>query len=63
MVIDSYLRKGEFVVFDLDKSEDDEFAIRLRIDTPLNLQKEIELQQRKRIKSEPTGPTNSESDK
>ncbi|RHZ80713.1 hypothetical protein Glove_132g51 [Diversispora epigaea] len=29
MVINSYLRKGEFIVFDLDKPEDDELAIRL----------------------------------
>jgi hypothetical protein len=42
MIINTYLRKGEFIVFDLDKSEDDELAIRLRFDTPLNLQKEIE---------------------
>ena len=42
MVINSYLRKGEFVVFDLDKPEDDPLAIRLRFDTPLDLRKEIQ---------------------
>ena len=42
MVINSYLRKGEFVVFDLDKPEDDPLAIRLRFNTPLDLRKEIQ---------------------
>ena len=46
MVINSYLRKNEFIVFDLTRSEDDPLAIRLRFDTPLNLQKEIELRQK-----------------
>ena len=46
MVINSYLRKGEFVVFDLDRPEEDPLAIRLRFYTPLNLQKEIELRQK-----------------
>ncbi|GBC01053.1 hypothetical protein RclHR1_40440001 [Rhizophagus clarus] len=41
MVINSYLHKGEFVVFDLTRPKDDPFAIRLRFDTPLNLQKVI----------------------
>ena len=50
MVINSYLRKGEFVVFDLTRSEDDHLAIRLRFDTPLDLQKEIELRQKKKNK-------------
>ena len=53
MVINSYLRKNEFIVFDLTRSEDDPLAIRLRFDTPLDLQKEIELRQKKKIKSEP----------
>ncbi|RHZ68926.1 hypothetical protein Glove_292g2 [Diversispora epigaea] len=48
MVINSYLRKSEFIVFDLDKPEDDPLAIRLRFDTPLDLQKEIELRQKKK---------------
>ena len=48
IVINSYLRKGEFIVFDLDRPEDDPLAIRLRFDTPLNLQKEIELRQKKK---------------
>jgi len=52
MVINSYLRKNEFIVFDLSRSEDDPLAIRLRFDTPLDLQKEIELRQKKKIKSE-----------
>jgi len=43
MVINSYLCKGEFIVFDLDRPEDDSLAIRLRFDMLLNLQKEIEL--------------------
>jgi Poxvirus A32 protein len=47
MVINSYLRKGEFVVFDLTRSEDDPLAIRLRFDTPLNLQKEIEARKKR----------------
>jgi len=48
MVINSYLRKkGEFVVFDLSRPEDDPFAIRLRFDTLLNLQKEIEARQKR----------------
>ena len=53
MVINKYLRKKEFIVFDLSKLEDDPHAIRLRFDTPLDLQKEIELRQKKKIKSEP----------
>ena len=51
MVINSYLRKGEFVVFDLTRSEDDPLAIRLRFDTPLNLQKEIETRQKQKKKN------------
>jgi hypothetical protein len=45
MVISKYLRKGEFIVFDLNKPEDDPHAIRLRFDTPLDLRKEIQLRQ------------------
>ena len=44
--IHDYLRKNEFIVFDLTRSEDDPLAIRLRFDTPLNLQKEIEVRQK-----------------
>ena len=51
MVINSYLRKGEFVVFDLDKPEDDDLAIRLRFDTPLDLYKEIRLRQKNNEKA------------
>ena len=51
MVINSYLCKGEFVVFDLTRPEDDLLAIRLRFDTPLNLQKEIEARQKRKEKS------------
>ena len=40
IVINRYLRKGEFIVFGLDRPEDDPLAIRLRFD----LQKEIQLQ-------------------
>ncbi|CAG8724675.1 23461_t:CDS:1, partial [Cetraspora pellucida] len=43
MVINSYLCKGEFIVFDLDRPEDDPLEIYLRFDTLLDLQKEIEL--------------------
>ncbi|CAG8540774.1 12119_t:CDS:2 [Cetraspora pellucida] len=43
MVINSYLRKNKFIVFDLTRSEDDLLAIRLRFNTLLDLQKEIEL--------------------
>ena len=48
--IHDYLRKGEFIVFDLTRSEDDPLAIRLRFDTPLDLQKGVK---KKKIKSEP----------
>ncbi|GES89641.1 hypothetical protein GLOIN_2v1777358 [Rhizophagus clarus] len=51
MVINSYLRKGEFVVFDLTRPEDDLLAIRLRFNTPLNLQKEIKARQKRKKKS------------
>ena len=51
MVINSYLRRGEFIVFDLTRPEDDPLAIRLRFDTPLNLQKEIEARQKRKEKS------------
>src|SRR5436305_14905058 len=54
MVINSYLRKGEFVVFDLIRPEDDPLAIRLRFDTPLNLQKEIQPRQTRKEKSAST---------
>jgi hypothetical protein len=54
MVINSYLRKGEFVVFDLTRPEDDPLAIRLRFDTPLNLQKEIMVRQKRKEKSAST---------
>jgi hypothetical protein len=53
MVINSYLRKKEFIVFDLTRSEDDPLAIRLRFDTPLNLQKEIEARKKCKEKSAP----------
>ena len=44
--------------------EDDPLAIRLRFDTPLDLQKEIELRQKHKIKNAlPAEPTNSESKK
>ncbi|RIA96327.1 hypothetical protein C1645_815496 [Glomus cerebriforme] len=43
MVINSYLHKEEFIVFDLLRPKDDSLAIRLRFDIPLNLQKEIEM--------------------
>ena len=54
MVINSYLRKGEFVVFDLIRPEDDLLAIRLRFDIPLNLQREIEVRQKRKKKSAPS---------
>jgi hypothetical protein len=44
-------RNGEFIVFDLIRPEDDPLAIRLRFDTPLNLQKEIEARQKRKEKS------------
>jgi hypothetical protein len=53
LVINSYLRRGEFIVFDLTRPEDDPLAIRLRFDTPLNLQKEIEARKRRKEKSAP----------
>ena len=52
LVINScYLQKGEFIVFDLNRLEDDPLAIRLRFDTLLNLQKEIEARQKRKEKS------------
>ena len=51
LVINSYLRRGEFIVFDLTMLEDDSFAICLRFNTPLNLQKEIEARQKRKEKS------------
>ncbi|GES82751.1 hypothetical protein GLOIN_2v1871466 [Rhizophagus clarus] len=54
MVINSYLRKGEFVVFDLTRPKDDPLTIRLRFDTPLNLQKEIMVRQKHEEKSTST---------
>jgi hypothetical protein len=53
MVINNYLRRGEFIVFDLTRPKDDPLAIRLRFDTPLNLQKEIEARQKRKKKSTP----------
>ncbi|CAG8709301.1 4382_t:CDS:1, partial [Ambispora leptoticha] len=64
MIINSYLRKSEFIVFDLNRAEDNPLAIRLRFDTPLDLQKEIELHQKRKTKNAlPTEPTNSEPEK
>jgi len=51
MVINSYLQKNKFIVFDLTKPEDDPLAIRLRFDTSLNLQKEIEVRQKRKEKN------------
>ena len=51
LVINSYLRRGEFIVFDLTRPEDDPLAICLRFDTPLNLQKEIIVRQKCKEKS------------
>ena len=51
LVINSYLRRGEFIVFDLTRPEDDPLAIHLRFDTPLKLQKEIEARQKRKKKS------------
>ena len=44
MVINRYLCKGEFIVFDLNRSKDDKLAIRLKFDISLDLHKEIQLQ-------------------
>ncbi|CAG8513654.1 22717_t:CDS:2, partial [Cetraspora pellucida] len=64
MVINSYLRKSEFIVFDLNRAENDPLAIWLRFDTPLDLQKEIKLHQKHKTKNVlPTEPMNSESEK
>jgi hypothetical protein len=46
MVINNYFQRGEFIVFDLTRLEDDPLAICLRFDTPLNLQKKIEARQK-----------------
>ena len=51
MVINSYLRRGEFIVFDLTRPKDDPLAIRLRFDISLNLQKEIEARQKRKEKN------------
>ena len=53
IVINSYLQKGEFVVFDLTRPKDDLLAICLRFDTLLNLQKEIMVRQKRKEKSAP----------
>ncbi|CAG8603696.1 13072_t:CDS:1, partial [Cetraspora pellucida] len=61
IVINSYLHKSEFIVFNLNKTENDPLAIRLRFNTPLNLQKEIELWQNCKLKNAlPAKSTNSE---
>ena len=54
MVINSYLHKDEFVVFDLTRPEDDPLAIHLRFNIPLNLQKKIKARQKRKEKSVPT---------
>ncbi|CAG8568928.1 23732_t:CDS:2, partial [Cetraspora pellucida] len=46
MVINSYLHKNKFIVFDLNRAEDNSFAIWLGFDILLDLQKEIELHQK-----------------
>ena len=51
LVINSYLWRGEFIVFDLTRPEDDPLAIRLRFNTPLNLQKKIVARQKRKEKS------------
>ena len=48
MIVNSYLQKGEFIVFDLNKSDDDLLAIRSRFDTPLDLQEEVELREKRK---------------
>jgi hypothetical protein len=54
IVINSYLRRDEFIVFDLTRPKDDPLAIRLRFNTPLNLQKKIKTRQKRKEKSAPT---------
>ncbi|CAG8565231.1 19305_t:CDS:2 [Cetraspora pellucida] len=51
MVINSYLCKSKFIVFNLNRPKDDLLAIQLKFDTSLNLQKEIELRQKHKIKN------------
>jgi hypothetical protein len=51
MVINSYLCKSEFIVFDLNRPEDNSLTNHLRFDNPLDLQKEIELYQKYKIKN------------
>ncbi len=51
LVINNYLQKDEFIVFDFTRSKDDLLAIRLKFDTPLNLQKEIEVRQKRKEKN------------
>ncbi|CAG8551309.1 14949_t:CDS:2 [Cetraspora pellucida] len=51
MVINSYFCKSEFIVFDLNRAEDDPLAIQLKFNTPLDLQKEIELHQKYKTKN------------
>ena len=51
LIINSYLQRSEFIVFDFTRPEDDPLAIRLRFDTPLNLQKEIKVRQKCKEKS------------
>ncbi|CAG8450929.1 5831_t:CDS:2 [Cetraspora pellucida] len=64
MVINSYLRKSEFIVFDLNRAKDNLLAIQLRFDMPLDLQKEIKLRQKHKTKNALSmEPTNSEPEK
>ena len=51
MVVNSYLWKDESIVFNLNKSDDDPLAIWLRFDTPLDLQKEVELREKQKKRS------------
>ena len=53
LVINSYLQRGKFIVFNLIRPEDDPLTICLRFDTPLNLQKEIEARQKHKEKKMP----------
>ena len=51
IIINNYLCKGKFIVFDLSKPKDDSLAIWLRFNILLNLQKEIKVKQKYREKS------------
>jgi len=54
MIINSYLCKDEFVVFNFNRPEDDPLAIWLRFNILLNLLKKIKIRQKHNAKKCPS---------